>query len=350
MGLTMAPAETRQDQPPFLLSVDDTMYSVRLGSVPSVRPVARWRCTTPDDFSAMAVCGSSILGLLKDSRTVVVHDAVTLAAAAPGPELRSVQRMPVMLAVGDDMVVVMDRVLRRRRDDGGSSPCCFEALRRLPGGGGGWRADPLPDAPVPDLDADEEELELEDEVGEDDYYNEDMEDEVLDDVETYFLMGTRLWISGHLLLGLGRVEGGWELPVLSHRAIFVEELGCAVGLVPSYDDPSHCHQVCAIDVVEAQQEHRAPVLRHVWEFPTEHANGVPPGEMINFTHLGNGTFCMLRCVIVDRYMRRGTSFTLLDLDFTSLPGAEEGPRLVKRGETHVHGWQGGSWGVALLFK
>jgi hypothetical protein len=49
--------------------------------------------------------------------------------------------MPAMLAVGDDTVVVMDRVLRRRRD--GSSACCFEALRRLPGGRG-WRAGPGP--------------------------------------------------------------------------------------------------------------------------------------------------------------------------------------------------------------
>jgi hypothetical protein len=165
-------------------------------------------------------------------------------------------------------------------------------------------------------------------------------------------MGTRLWISvwerGTFSSGAWRVEGSWPLPVLSHRAFFVQELGCAVGLVPSYD-PSHCHQVCAIDVVEAQQEHRPPVVRHVWKFPTEDANGVPPGEMISFTYLGNGTFCLARRVIVDRYMGRGTSFTLLDLDFTSLPGAEGGPQLVKRGEPHVHAWPPAQSGLAFLF-
>lgn len=183
MGLTMAPtAETttttaaQQDQPLLVLG-DDAIYSVRLESVPSVRPVARW---SGPDFSAMAACGSSILGILKGSRTVVVHDTVT-NAAAPGTRLRGVKRMPVMLPVGDDndTVVVMDRLLRRRRD--GSSACCFEALRRLPGGG--WRADPLPDAPVEDLDDEE----LEDELGED--YDNPVH------VSPNFVMGTRLWIS-----------------------------------------------------------------------------------------------------------------------------------------------------------
>ncbi|CAD6206904.1 unnamed protein product [Miscanthus lutarioriparius] len=123
-------------------------------------------------------------------------------------------------------------------------------------------------------------------------------------------MGTRLWISvwerGTFSLDLfsgacaWRVEGSWQLPLLSHCAFFVEELGCAVGLVPSYDS-SHCHQVCAIDVVEAQKEHRPPVVRYVWKSPTEHGNGVPDGEMMNLTYLGNGTFCMARLQVRPNY-------------------------------------------------
>ncbi|KAL6641388.1 hypothetical protein ACP70R_019569 [Stipagrostis hirtigluma subsp. patula] len=293
----------------------------------SVHPVARW--SEEQVFSAFAVSGSSILAIVGGSRHTVVRDTVT-QADAPGPRLRDRKRQPVMLPVGDDTVVVIDKLLRGGR---------FEALRRLPGGR--WRADPLPTPPVRDLGGHPD------------------EDGYVACVSAYFAMGTRAWVTvadqGTFSLdtksGTWRVEGSWELPIRD-RGFFVPELGSVVGLSevaapgPSWEQ---VRQVCALDVGAG----RPPVVRHVWHVPAERVHGVTEEhvDIDTLGYLGNGRFCLSRSVVVElskviqvTFKGKGTSFTVVDVK--RLPGGEL--ELAKCGKRHIHTWPIGHYGQALF--
>ncbi|KAL6630643.1 hypothetical protein ACP70R_028494 [Stipagrostis hirtigluma subsp. patula] len=327
-------AETAASRP--LLVVPDweegqLLYNIRVESADSGEPtpelrlyplpvfprsVARRRCP------ALAVSGTTVLGLGHDSQSTVVHDAVT-RAVAPGPPLHDYKNRPAMLPVGDDAVLVMDTALRRRGDS-----CCFELLRLSPGGG--WRAFRLPEPPVGELNVPGKAARI----------------------SAYLALGARVWISvtgkGTFSLdverGTWRVEGSWELP-LDGRAMFVPELGSVIGLNLSLGPFRGERCLCALDV----EAGRPPVLRHVWEetYPSEclQAGHVPWGDMVSMAYLGNGTFIICRPVCVER-ARDGTmtryAISFMAVQVRCLPGGEL--QLTKRGQPAYYGeWPQGLW-------
>ncbi|KAJ1292145.1 hypothetical protein BS78_02G369500 [Paspalum vaginatum] len=349
-------AETTNGSQLFLVERDwshgDVIYSIRLQSstsvAPSVHPVARW--SWEHKFSAFAVCGSSIIGII-DGQDTIIHDTVT-HASTPGPRLRGFKREPAMLPVGDDMVIVMDTILR----SASSAAFCVEALRRVPGGGG-WRTDDsIPEAPFfTEDDLLDEEEEEEDDLDEDDACRYC--------ISAYFTMGTRAWISvsdrGTFSLdterGAWRMEGSWELP-LQGRAFFVQELGSSVviGLGVAGDGINHQH-VCALDVVEAQP----PVVRHVCQFPTAGRSGhddvvpPPPGAVLSLAYLSDARFCVSWPIFVELSKVRGTSFkgkatSFTLLEFKCLP--RDKLQVVDRGKPQVHVWPLGHCGNAYFLQ
>uniref|UniRef100_A0A0E0M4D3 DUF1618 domain-containing protein n=1 Tax=Oryza punctata TaxID=4537 RepID=A0A0E0M4D3_ORYPU len=238
------------------------------------RPVAHFPRGYYYVFPSSTVCGKQILGVSPFGATVVVDDGGPgCSAMRAGPELGTTMCQPILLPVGDDMVLAMADQAQPGRSN-------FAVMRRLPGGG--WHVVPVPEPPL---------------GGPGDYCR-----KPAPLVTAYMTIGRRAWVSiageGAFSLDAGsgggaaawRKEGSWELP-LHGQAMYVRELGVAIGLGRGpgpYGGVVLC--LCACDV-----EARPPVIRRSWSetFPRElvdvHSPDDYPGNLV---YVGDGRFCI----------------------------------------------------------
>jgi hypothetical protein len=273
------------------------------------------------NYRPLAVAASTILGVTPRPRHLLVDpwtNAVVSELEDPcdtGP--------PIMLPVGESMVIRMDTVIY-----GGDVSARFEAPRFVPSTGG-WDIFPLPRPPLGTFER----------VA----------------ISAYFVMGTRVWVSvtskGTFSLdaehGTWRAEFPEELRRLQRRALFVPELDSVVGLTPAEDQRLLC----------AYRFNEKGVLswKHTWAetIPSEwfHSQRTrPTSEMVDLAYLGNGRFCVCRPA---KMLENGITDELylnsfLVLELRRLPDGEL--KLIKRGMLRLHGlWsQGTCQGVYFL--
>lgn len=266
------------------------VYDLRLANPETLelRPF-RHPVVQPLHYRPLAVSGGTILG-------------------APPPceyQQENAGSPTIMVAVGDSMVITMDRVIHDRST--------FEALRLLPGGT--WHTVPLPRPPIRIT-------------------------------SPYFVMGTRLWIclsDGNGTFSLDTEHGTWrvELDMLvpfEGRAFFVPELGVVVGLAEKNE------HLRAYEVVDNGFHHlrvtdwSAPTLKECID-----ADHLPLDEMVSLAYLGNGRFCVCRGIQVQMERDRPPTWymacSLLVLELARLRGGEFDGELdiVRYGRASYHG-------------
>ncbi|KAF0905724.1 hypothetical protein E2562_008802 [Oryza meyeriana var. granulata] len=227
-----------------LFSDDDDQAPAPLVMRRFPRPVAHFPRDGYNVFHSCVVSGEHILGVSPLGATVVVDDGT--GATWAGPELGTARSEPILLPVGDDMVLVM-------------------ACRPLPGrmtaymtiGGRAWVS--IACAGTFSLDA-----------------------------GAVATRGRAAW----------RKEGCWELP-LHGRALYVRELGAAIGLGCRAGPGGIALCLCARDV-----EARPPAIRQSWHetlpfecWPACHSLD---GVSANLAYLGKGSAVVTMAVRLRR--------------------------------------------------
>ncbi|KAK3153174.1 hypothetical protein QOZ80_2BG0168780 [Eleusine coracana subsp. coracana] len=182
---------------------------------------------------------------------------------------------PIMVAVGDSMVIRMDTNIH--------SSSTFEMLRLVPGKS--WHTVPLPRPPIGITSSPSEKV----------------------SICSYFVMGTRVWICvpGKGTFSLDTDNATWRLEFavllpFEGRAFFVPELGAVIGLAERNET------LCAFELTEnGFQDWRVtdwnshPTLKDCVD-----ADHMPfSDEMVSLAYLGNGRFCVCRGIKVR--MERG---------------------------------------------